>query len=282
MGKEAAEALQHAHEHGIVHRDVKPSNLLIDGQGKLWVTDFGLARMQSDNGVTLTGDVVGTLRYMSPEQASGSTLVDARTDVYSLGVTLYELLTLSHAHPGDDRATLLRQITSDEPVPPRKINPAVPIDLETIVLGAMAKSQNERYVSAQALADDLDRFLDRQADARAAADARGSDGQMGAAASVARGGGRVCGRSAECGVSGGDVALGSSARARRRRRWRMRSGVDVRRGPAWSARNNTSVRPATPWITLASVSPIDWPRFLGPKTFAAIYCSTRWPTTVNS
>jgi serine/threonine protein kinase/tetratricopeptide (TPR) repeat protein len=159
LGKEAAEALQHAHEHGILHRDIKPSNLLIDGQGKLWVTDFGLARIQNDNGVTLTGDLVGTLRYMSPEQASGSTLVDARTDVYSLGATLYELVTLAHSHRGEDRPTLLRQIVNDEPVPPRKINPAVPIDLETIVLGAMAKTQNDRYVSAQALADDLDRFL---------------------------------------------------------------------------------------------------------------------------
>ena len=142
-----------------MHRDVKPSNLLIDGQGKLWVTDFGLARIQSDNGVTLTGDVVGTLRYMSPEQASGSALVDARTDVYSLGVTLYELLTQSHAHPGDDRQSLLRQIVTDEPIAPRKINPAVPVDLETIVLGAMAKSRDERYASAQAMADDLERFL---------------------------------------------------------------------------------------------------------------------------
>jgi serine/threonine protein kinase/tetratricopeptide (TPR) repeat protein len=159
LGKEAAEALQHAHEHGILHRDIKPSNLLVDGQGKLWITDFGLARMQSDNGVTLTGDLVGTLRYMSPEQAGGSTLVDARTDVYSLGATLYELITLSHAHQGEDRPTLLRHITSDEPVPPRKINPAVPIDLETIVLGAMAKSPNERYMSAQAMVDDLERFL---------------------------------------------------------------------------------------------------------------------------
>lgn len=160
LGREAAEALHHAHEHGIVHRDIKPSNLMIDGDGKLWVTDFGLARIQTTNGVTLTGDVIGTLRYMSPEQANGSALVDARTDVYSLGVTLYELLTQTQAHPSDDRQTLIRQIINEEPVAPRKINPSVPIDLETIVLGAMARSRDDRYISAQALADDLGRFLD--------------------------------------------------------------------------------------------------------------------------
>jgi serine/threonine protein kinase/tetratricopeptide (TPR) repeat protein len=160
LSKEAAEALQHAHEYGIVHRDIKPSNLLLDGQGKLWVTDFGLARVQSDSGVTLTGDVVGTLRYMSPEQAGGqSALVDARTDVYSLGVTMYELLTQQHTFDGDDRQTLLRQIISDEPKPPRRHNSAIPVDLETIVLSAMAKSRDERYTSARAMADDLERYL---------------------------------------------------------------------------------------------------------------------------
>jgi serine/threonine protein kinase/tetratricopeptide (TPR) repeat protein len=159
LGIEAAEALHHAHEHGIIHRDVKPSNLLVDKQGRLWVTDFGLARMQADNGVTLTGDVVGTLRYMSPEQAGGEAIVDARTDVYSLGVTLYELLTRRHAHPGDDRQILLRQIVGEEPVPPRRIDQAVPADLETIVLSAMSKSREERYPTAKALAEDLERFL---------------------------------------------------------------------------------------------------------------------------
>jgi serine/threonine protein kinase len=162
LGIEAAEALQHAHEHGIIHRDVKPSNLLVDKQGCLWITDFGLARMQSANGVTLTGDVVGTLRYMSPEQAGGEPILDARTDVYSLGVTLYELLTRRHAHPGDDRQVLLRQIAGDEPTPPRRIDPSIPADLETIVLSAMSKVREERYATARALAEDLERFLSGQ------------------------------------------------------------------------------------------------------------------------
>jgi serine/threonine protein kinase/tetratricopeptide (TPR) repeat protein len=160
VGQEAAEALHHAHERGILHRDIKPSNLLLDATGKVWVTDFGLARVQTDSRVTLTGDVVGTLRYMSPEQATGQvTLVDARTDIYALGATLYELVTQRQAHAAEDRQALLRQIVEDEPAPPRRICPSIPVDLETIILTATAKSREDRYDSAQALADDLKRFL---------------------------------------------------------------------------------------------------------------------------
>ena len=158
---EAAEALHHAHEFGIVHRDVKPSNLLVDRQGKLWVTDFGLARFQEGNNITMTGDVLGTARYMSPEQAAGrGHLVDQRSDIFSLGVTLYELLTLQHPFGATDRQSLLRQIEHDEPQPLRRVNSLIPVDLETIVLKATSKSRDDRYESAQELADDLRRFLD--------------------------------------------------------------------------------------------------------------------------
>jgi len=160
LGRQAAEAIEHAHQFGIIHRDIKPSNLMIDNLGQLWITDFGLARMQSDVGVTRTGDLIGTLRYMSPEQASGqSALIDPRTDVYSLGVTLYELLAGEPAFGDDDRQTLLKRVIHDEPTPLRKLNRTVPVDLETIVMTAMAKSRDDRYSSAQALAEDLERFL---------------------------------------------------------------------------------------------------------------------------
>jgi eukaryotic-like serine/threonine-protein kinase len=163
LGVQAAEALEHAHALGVVHRDIKPSNLMLDAKGALWVTDFGLARFQDDSELTRTGDVMGTLRYMSPEQARARrAVVDHRTDIYSLGVTLYELLTLRPAFDGRDRHELLRRIAEEEPAAPRKINPAVPRDLETIVLKAMAKEVAGRYASAQELADDLRRFLDDQ------------------------------------------------------------------------------------------------------------------------
>jgi hypothetical protein len=161
LGVQASEALEHAHQLGVVHRDVKPANLLVDATGRLWVTDFGLARLGTDPGLTMTGDLLGTLRYMSPEQASGQrAVVDHRTDVYSLGVTLYELLTLERAYGGRDRQEVLRQVAFGEPPPPRRLNKAVPAELETIVLKAMAKGQQERYATAQELADDLKRFLE--------------------------------------------------------------------------------------------------------------------------
>ena len=140
LGVQAAEALDHAHTRGILHRDIKPANLLLDDKGQFWVTDFGLAQIQGNPGLTLTGDILGTLRYMSPEQALAKRVViDGRTDIYSLGVTLYELLTLRPAFDGQDRQEILRKIAEEEPAPPRKLNPAVPRDLETIVLKAMAK-----------------------------------------------------------------------------------------------------------------------------------------------
>jgi len=165
LGIQAAEALEHAHDMGVIHRDIKPSNLLLDARGHLWVTDFGLAHCQTDPGQTLTmaGDLVGTLRYMSPEQAQGGrTLIDHRTDVYSLGVTLYELLTLEPALTGRDRQELLRKIADEEPRRPRQLNDAIPADLETIVLKATEKQPQDRYATAQALADDLRRFLDEK------------------------------------------------------------------------------------------------------------------------
>jgi WD40 repeat protein/serine/threonine protein kinase len=161
LAEQAALALEHAHETGIIHRDVKPANLLVDVRGNLWVADFGLASLHGGGGLTMSGDLLGTLRYMSPEQAAGGRILpDHRSDVYSLGVTLYELLTLRPAFPGVNRADLLRQLTEEDPPAPRRLDPKVPADLETIVLKAMAKSPADRYASAREMADDLRRFLD--------------------------------------------------------------------------------------------------------------------------
>jgi serine/threonine protein kinase/tetratricopeptide (TPR) repeat protein len=160
-GIQAAEALEHAHSLGIVHRDVKPANLMIDGLGALWVTDFGLARTAADAGLTMTGDVIGTLRYMSPEQALAKHgLVDHRTDVYSLGATLYELVTGTPAIEGTDRQEILHRIAFQDVVPPRQREPRIPLDLETILLKALAIEPAARYASAQDLADDLRRFVE--------------------------------------------------------------------------------------------------------------------------
>jgi eukaryotic-like serine/threonine-protein kinase len=160
LGIQAAEALEHAHQLGVVHRDVKPGNLLVNGQGHLWVTDFGLARTAADSGLTMTGDLLGTLRYMSPEQALAQHgLVDHRTDIYSLGLTLYELLTLRPAVEGKDRQEVLNRIVQEEPATPRKLNRGIPVDLETIVLKAISKEPTNRYTTAKALAEDLRRYL---------------------------------------------------------------------------------------------------------------------------
>ncbi|MCA9152279.1 MAG: protein kinase, partial [Planctomycetales bacterium] len=161
LALQAADALGHAHDVGIVHRDIKPSNLLVDRSGKLWVTDFGLAMSQCDSSLTLSGDVVGTLRYMSPEQANGRReFVDHRTDIYSLGATLYELVTLKPVFSESSRQAILRQIDEQEPVPLRHIDPTVPIDLETIVLKCLSKDIPSRYATAGELSIDLQRYLD--------------------------------------------------------------------------------------------------------------------------
>jgi Flp pilus assembly protein TadD len=161
LGIQAAEALDYAHQMGIVHRDVKPANLLVDAAGRLWVTDFGLAQILSDTRLTMTGDLVGTLRYMSPEQALAKrVVVDHRTDIYSLGATLYELLTLEPAFTGGDRQELLRQIAFDEPRRPRRLNRAIPQELETIVVKAMERNPVDRYATAQEFAADLRNVLE--------------------------------------------------------------------------------------------------------------------------
>jgi tetratricopeptide (TPR) repeat protein len=163
LGIQAAEAIEHAHGLGVVHRDIKPANILIDHRGTLWITDFGLARLRNDSGLTMTGDLMGTLRYMSPEQAMGRAVdIDHRTDIYSLAVTLYELMTRRPAITGQDRQEVLRQIADDEPIPPRRLEPAIPRELETIILKAMNKEPASRYATAQELADDLRRFLEHK------------------------------------------------------------------------------------------------------------------------
>jgi serine/threonine protein kinase len=160
LGLQAAEALEHAHQMGIIHRDIKPANLLLDAQGNLWITDFGLALFHHDAGLTRPGDLVGTLRYMSPEQALGKGApIDHRTDIYSLGATLYELLTLEPVFSDSDPRQLLHRILEEEPRPLRSLERSIPVELETIILRTLAKAPEERYASAQELADDLRRYL---------------------------------------------------------------------------------------------------------------------------
>ncbi len=160
---QAAEALEHAHQEGVVHRDIKPANLLLDTSGKLWITDFGLALLQAENGLTRSGDMLGTFRYMSPEQTSGQrTMLDHRTDIYSLGATFYELLTLEPVFSGETHQELLYQILHAEPRSPREHNRAIPIELETILLKGLSKNPADRYRTAADFGADVQRFLEHQ------------------------------------------------------------------------------------------------------------------------
>jgi WD40 repeat protein/serine/threonine protein kinase len=156
IGRQVAGALAYAHARGIIHRDIKPSNLLLDVAGVVWVADFGLAKTE-DDGLTRTGDIVGTLRYLAPERFRGE--CDPRADVYALGLTLYELLVLRPAFPATDRLGLIDQIKADEPPRPRALDARIPRDLETIILKAGDKDPTRRYQTAEELAEDLRRFL---------------------------------------------------------------------------------------------------------------------------
>lgn len=156
-GIQAGEALQAAHEVGVVHRDVKPSNLLIDEEEKLWITDFGLARCRDVGDLTKTGDILGTTRYMSPEQAGGE-VTDHRTDIYSLGVTLYELATGHHPAGNPSNVELLLKRDQLQQRQLRYWNQQIPVDFQTIIMKAIAESPSDRYASAGDMAEDLHRF----------------------------------------------------------------------------------------------------------------------------
>jgi serine/threonine protein kinase len=158
VARQVADALHYAHGKGVLHRDIKPANLIVDTQGVVWVADFGLAKAMQQDDVSRTGEVLGTPAYMAPEQLRGQT--DHRSDVYGLGLTLYELLILKGAFQDTDPSRLLGRIAREEPPRPRQIRPDVPRDLETIVLKATAHEPSRRYQSAGKLAADLQRFLE--------------------------------------------------------------------------------------------------------------------------
>lgn len=157
---EVADALQHAHESGVIHRDIKPSNILLTKEGRSKVTDFGLAKVEDALALSRTGDLAGTPYYMSPEQAASRRFgIDRRTDIYSLGVTLYEMLTLKRPFEGDTSHEILKKILGSDPADPHKVSHRVPRDLSTICLKAMEKLPEKRYQDMKAFGEDLKRFL---------------------------------------------------------------------------------------------------------------------------
>lgn len=157
IGRQAAEGLDYAHRQGILHRDVKPANLLLDDGGTVWITDFGLARADDQQNLTAAGDLLGTLRYLPPEAFENR--YDPRGDVYSLGLTLYELLAFRPAFEAHERPQLIKQVTAAEPPRLERLVPVVPRDLATIIHKAIEREPERRYPTAAELAADLQRFL---------------------------------------------------------------------------------------------------------------------------
>ena len=155
---EVADALDHAHQSGVIHRDIKPQNILLGDDNRLHLTDFGLARLTDTPHLTVTGELVGSPAYLSPEQVRGGKAVDHRSDVYSLGVTLYELLARRRPFEGRTRDRIFHDICQLEPIPPRRFEPRIPADLETICLRAIEKEPRRRHATAAELAEDLRRF----------------------------------------------------------------------------------------------------------------------------
>ncbi len=158
VGVQVADALHYAHGQGTLHRDIKPANLILDAYGVVWVTDFGLAKAVEQAHLTHSGDVVGTLQYMAPEQFRGT--YDARSDIYCLGLTLYEMLTLRPAYADSSRSGLIHKVAHGAPTAPRKLRPQIPDDLEVIVLKAISKEASHRYQTAAELKEDLENFLE--------------------------------------------------------------------------------------------------------------------------
>jgi serine/threonine protein kinase/WD40 repeat protein/tetratricopeptide (TPR) repeat protein len=159
IGLQLADALAYAHARGVIHRDIKPANLILDGRGNVWVTDFGLAKF-ADQDLSNSQDIVGTLRYMSPERFKGVT--SPSVDIYALGATLYELLTLRPVFESADKLRLIDAITNRDPVRPREIEPQLPLDLETLIQKALAKDPQQRFTNALELRDELRRFLENR------------------------------------------------------------------------------------------------------------------------
>ena len=158
LGAQMAGALAYAHKRGVLHRDIKPSNLLLDATGNVWVTDFGLAKLEEGEDLSNSRDVVGTLRYMAPERLRG--VSDRRCDIYALGATLYEMLTLRPVFDSNDRLHLIEQVVKAAPLPPRDLDRRIPRDLETIVLKALAKQPKDRFDTAEEMEAELKRFLE--------------------------------------------------------------------------------------------------------------------------